>query len=775
MARMNAAFDIKSFDKGFITDSSPVDFPDGASYDEANFWIRENGERHRRLGLKVNVSPKSTPLTEDKPLGLAGIWHNVGGFSDQHFLFIQNGSEVSFFRYNGTDLDDQVGSLTIGAESKYADAAVLDGDLIIVNGEKDIRVLTCENPTADTPVITTKTHRLEIRDTFGVPDVVYRKRGTLDEEKIDLNNPKWVSYRPIGGVDSNDKDTNTLAVHIYNLRNQTWGHKRLSWTDPAGSADEIRAQKKDPITMFEKESKIGEFPSNADSVIASLQANVEVTTNRTIERFNALDAYGITPPSMAAPKGYFIIDALDRATSRQEAYEELLKREGAFDEIPAFPTDQSTGGAKAITEYGGRLWYAGFEDATESSTRLGSFLLYSQISRDRNAIARCYQNGDPTDKKEPEILATDGGSISIDGAYNIKKLEVLGTTLLVFAENGVWAVSGGSGDYFSPTSQRIERISTKGCISANSVVVDNLMCMYWSEDGIYAIQYEQQGRLGVNSVTRLRIQKYINNISPKRKSEVYGAYDGSLGQAVWVIPGETRYDDTEVLRFHVQRVAFTKDVFRTNSEYRLDGFIKVPPFSYAKKIPTDPEGNPLPSIEEGVYSQFSTVAIGVKDNIASRSITRSFFVGSFSQEEFLDWETDDARAFILTGAITGNDLARRKQVPYLTTHFRKTETYMDPVTQEPAPQSGCMMGAQWDWATSAVSGKWSEPQQVYRLRRAYFPSGLGFGIQGGVSTVVTRNKVRGRGRSIAFKFTTEPKKDCQLLGWNFQMDANNKI
>ncbi len=794
MSRQNAPFDFKSFDKGFITDANPVDFPLGASTEEANFWINEDGSRHRRLGLDPFKVPATHVPEVGEGLGLHGVWYNVGGKANQHFLYIQSGKKVHFFRYNATSLRDEVGHIDVNTNGQNSSAAVIDGELIIVDGGEDIISVRCDNPDANPAKISTEQFRLEIRDMFGVTDKIYKNMGTADEELIDLQDPKHIAYRPLPGVDSNTTGAANLDAHLYNLRNQTFARPRLPKGADGSSPEKIKANRKDPVDMFKSSEFDKRLPSNADNVITYLYPDIEDTTNRTVDRYHELDGLSNSVPNMQSPQGYFIIDALDRRASRIEVWRDLIEREDPVigdysitpdapieDFNPNLPEDKSISGAKVVVEYGGRLWYAGFEDSTSSQTRLNSYLLYSQISQSRGAVARCYQAGDPTDKVEPEVVATDGGALSIDGAYNIKRLEVLGTTLLVFAANGVWAVSGASGNYFSPTSQRIERLSNKGCISSRSVVVDDHMCMYWSEDGVYSIQYERQGRLIVKSLTRITIQKYINGIVMDAKAGVNGAYDGQLGQAIWVVPPNEKFGDTQVLRYHVKRDAWTRDVVSYNPTNQLNGFIKVPPFSYVAEptkvvvggtnvvvggrqvVLAEPRRDPV---------QFSTIAVGLYDDSKSE---RGFWIGSFVREDFLDWGTDDAKAYIVAGWVTGNDLARRKQVPYLTAHFKQTEQFIDPDTGAPSPASSCIFQSQWDWTQTAVSNKWSKPVQIYRLKRYYIPSSYAVPMDGGYGTVVTRNKVRGRGRTVSMKYETEPLKDCQILGWNFQMDSNSNI
>jgi hypothetical protein len=86
-------------------------------------------------------------------------------------------------------------------------------------------------------------------------------------------------------------------------------------------------------------------------------------------------------------------------------------------------------------------------------------------------------------------------------------------------------------------------------------------------------------------------------------------------------------------------------------------------------------------------------------------------------------------------------------------------------------QSSCKVRTQWDWANTANSKKWSSLFQAYRIRRPLLVSG-GEDYDTGFETVVTKNKIRGRGRAFALYLETEPGKDCNILGWNLTVNGN---
>lgn len=86
--------------------------------------------------------------------------------------------------------------------------------------------------------------------------------------------------------------------------------------------------------------------------------------------------------------------------------------------------------------------------------------------------------------------------------------------------------------------------------------------------------------------------------------------------------------------------------------------------------------------------------------------------------------------------------------------------------------SSCMVQHQWQWSNSSASNRWTTPRQYYRVRNPYYP-GEGE-ISDSFYVVETRNKVRGNGKVLSIKFSTEPGKHCTIHGWsvNFGVDGN---
>lgn len=82
--------------------------------------------------------------------------------------------------------------------------------------------------------------------------------------------------------------------------------------------------------------------------------------------------------------------------------------------------------------------------------------------------------------------------------------------------------------------------------------------------------------------------------------------------------------------------------------------------------------------------------------------------------------------------------------------------------------SSLLMQARWDWANAALSNKFSQQVQVYRNVR---PSAASIG---GFPIVVTKNKVRGKGRALQIRFVSETGKDAELVGWGVYIDKKDR-
>lgn len=560
--------------------------------------------------------------------------------------------------------------------------------------------------------------------------------------------------------------------HIYNLWNQGWGESRMTST---ASSSLIR-----PIDVYHSTTLA--LPANSDNLNSVLYPNNQIESNRTADRFHAEDLEANPQGSNVAPQGRYIIDALDRGLSRSEVFtKDLVDKEEDFRTADAHMSfEKSTGGCTTVAEYAGRVWYAGFSGDTSGSTiRMSSKILYSQTENDN--LTSCYQEADPTSKEDSALVDTDGGWVSIDAIDEVVKLVPTDTALVVFATNGVWAIAGIDGNTFAPTSSMVAKITDKGTLNAENIVQVDADIFFWAEDGLYHLQSVGFAEFKLLPMSKATINSLVLELNAEDFRGMSGAYDERLDRLVWIIDGSVGQAERRELIYHLAFQSFTlntyyKEVTASGSK-EVVSVVKVPQFISTANAINVVEG--LDNIVEGTDNIVieSSTRDGKTSRIAYLSLREAeegtyLFFSDLVDDGFMDWGTVDAPAHIVTGYVTGGDTSRQKQVPSLTVHCNRTETNATLTGVE--NESSCLVQSQWEWTNDAYANKWGPTIQAYRLPRPQI-RGIGEPVAEGIEVVTTRNKLRGRGRTVSLLFSTEESKDCQLLGWSMIASANGMV
>jgi len=778
MTQQKSTIEINKFVGGLITDASPLTFPENTSAVDINMVLNSDGSRQRALGLDYEAGFTQVATTISSagalPVGFNTFrWENVGGDPLKIILCVQFGNQVKFFNTDNnvlsTSLLDTHDFTTSAVDQKFSFAAV-DGNLVIATG---INLITTVVYTSG--VLTYSTDTIKVRDFFGIEDV---------DSGQDLTVGAGLQFRPLA----------LSQAHLYNLRNQSFAIPRY----PNNEEYVL-----DPIDGYKLSYNVykgsARHPSNSDAVGPFLYADASDSGDRNSKRYFAIDSVKNPLGSSKVAQGYFIIDLLDRGGSRlaEDARNRSNYPELAYS-VLSLPADKTPGGASVVGEFAGRVWYGGFSGevigSDKKSPRLSSYIAFSQLVQDPSMITQCYQEGDPTSDEEPDIIDTDGGFIRINNAYGISALVNLGKSFMVCGVNGIWRIFGGNDSGFSATNYVVEKITDKGVRGANSVVVVENSIVYWSDDGIYHLKQNEYGDWTSTNITQNRIQTLYNDISTEYKDNVVGVYDGFQRKVRWLYSNllyniqqqkELVYDinlnafyERHISQLNVGDVPLVAGAFLTNTFKAETG------------------------IDEVVSDGFDVISNG--DNVIISTTTRSsanslFEVGyvvvtqinpvinytfaAYTDDDFLDWKSAngvgvDAPSTLVTGQASGGDNMRFKQVPYLYVHSRRTESgFTTDINGDfvPINQSSCTIQSQWDWTNSANSNKWGSPFQAYRYNRAYFPADISDPFDTGHETIITKNKLRGRGRAIALKFTSSPGKEMHLYGWSLLMGMNANV
>lgn len=766
MARQSQANEFNTFVGGFVTEASPLTFPQNTALDIDNFILNKDGSLRRRLGMDYEdnhiLIDADTSLQANGEVSVSTHnWDNVGGNPALRIIVVQVGSKFKFFGTSGNSISSELlytYNTQFFNENMEVSSAVVGGTLVMAFGSGNLVKFTYDE---DSENITPEQFRLKTRDVFGV-EAVYNS--------LDLREVENVGIRPA-----------TLSqAHTYNLRNSTYAIPRLNGNDDAGGLQ-------DPISSFK--DGFSSFPSNSDSVIAALFADAEDEDSRFAERFFPEVLKESPLGNLESPRGYFIIDVLNRGLSRLEQIVKLQSEtfpEQSFDyPVTTLPQDRTTEGATVVSEFAGRMWYGGFSgsviDGDRHSPSLSSYVFYSRLVESPSDLGACHQVGDPTSKESPDVVDTDGGFIPVDGAYGIKSMVNIGSALIIIAENGVWAITGGSDYGFTATDNKVVKITEHGCSNRNSVVLVDSTVMYWGDDGIYQVSYSEVGDLGATNITTATIQTFYDEIDTQDKRAVQGAYDTYERKARWLFGNRfTDEADTVELVLDLNLGAFYKNTIPgvSTGNPNVVAFVELPPFRVGEVT------NNILFGDDQVVDDFDTVqdtskalVNGLREVAYLTVTSTSPFFYTFSKykdAEFIDWKTldgvgIDSPAYLITGYEGGGDFQRYKQVPYLTMHFEKTEDgfFTDELGDiYPTNESSCIVQAQWEWANSPQSGRWGREFQGYRHKRFYIPEDASDTFDNGFSTVITKNKLRGKGKVLSLLMKTSPTKNCKLLGWS---------
>lgn len=776
MPKAGQVVEVNTFVKGLITEASPLNFPANASKDEANFELNVDGSRDRRFGMDFeNPSTQRAPANGfDLSSGLGTYrWGSVGGLSDKEFLVVQVGKTLYFFdalvaniSYSG--LISTLEMAPFAASTKMSFASV-HGKLVVVGGISKVGVVEF-NSTTQTFSVTY--HNILVRDHWGIEVEAYATPSPFFPNDVITEGYEF---------DATYRDGIADQQHRYNLYNQSWGTER----DGPGAIGGVSGGR-DPVTFYFNELAL--YPSNSESVWTGVQFTPGVGGADPYEKIvPKLYKERIGADTVSA-KGHFIIDLLNRGSSRSLAIQRnALANPGLKEITPTLHADTTLGGATIVTEFAGRVFYAGFPgdvyDGDLRSPNLSNFVVFSSLVDTPKDIVNCYQQGDPTSRETSEIVDTDGGFIRISGAKNIIAMEHIGSALVVVADNGVWVVSGGSDYGFSATNYKVSKVTNNGGSSKASVVRDGSSVLYWASDAIYVVAPTQTGEFTATAITTGTIQKLYNNIASTSKRTVVGLFDTVNRKARWIYKDVDNVTDKELILDTVLGAFYQHTIANISVDSpKIYGMFLTSSFG----MTTGTSG--VLSGVDAVLSNTDDVVVPTTSRAAGLQSTKyltvskaagayQFAFSSYSDTTFTDWKSYngvgvDAKAYMETGAQTAGNSSLDKQIPYLTMHFRRTETsVINGVVQN---QSSCKVKSMWDWGNK--SGYSVMPLfQTYRYNKPYIPLTLNETIPDDYEVLTSKNKLRGRGKAFSMYMETEPLKDCRILGWSITLNGNTIV
>lgn len=726
-----------TFIRGLITEASPLSYPPDASYDEDNCMLFQKGSRTRRLGIDYDPSSVLYTLSGitaaniDENAISGFVWNNPGNNIGLSYYVLQVGLNLFFFNLNtepvtllatigGKDLTSfAIGTTAAAAASKLQFTAG-QGVLFCAGSQYEPFMVQLTSPGVS--VSLTRIY-VQVRDLDGVND----------------------------SLDSETEPSSLTNPHKYNLYNQGWCR-----SDPSGAT----ANTFDSWTGLPTTKKIIE-----QFITAPYHSQSGVYPGNNKVWYMAIDSKGtginvdqlrkLQVGSGLAAKGYFILNAFNKDYS-------------AASGISGLTALTTSNRPTTIGFFAGRVWYA-----------VNSTVYFSQVLRRPQQAGMCYQENDPTAQDINQLLASDGGVIQIPEMSHCIKLFPVGSGLLALADNGVWYITGNSSG-FSATDFTVSKLSPIGSDSPDSVIEIDGEVYWFSRVGIQGMS-QKNGLFGPvqNNVDKLiitnnTIQGYYNQLSDLSRQTAQVAYDPATNVIQWMFKNPvatwTPYFDW-FLNFNLN----TRSFYPWSIPSSMADIVPFPAAVFITPLPIRLSG------ETDRYLSYFKYLFVQPDSPSFKICFGQFYDNSFSDWRTFEGETGyEYSSYLETGfemlgtpSADGSKmvpaLMRKKRIPFLMSYLQSTETAWVSVSTGQYvvdKPSSCILTTKWDWSRSAVSNKWSSPVELYRRSHIQIPDNTSTSLDTGYPTVVSKNKIRGNGRAIQFKFEThEIAHDFNLLGW----------
>lgn len=647
MARGRGAKQFFNFNKGWITEASPMTFPENAAKDLENVILDVDGSIRRRPGVDFEAAFAKFGLAEEPVTVQANAitfnrWTNVAGSGGVNFTVAQFGTTLHFHRIDG----DQTSASSVGT---------VDMTSFVKNIQEAPKSIV---------QVTSGLGFLFVTGRYIDPFYVEYDGTNLTANAINIQ------IRDFEGTDDNlltDERPQILTTdHLYNLFNQGWPIDRINiYADITAVSGSIG----DSVTIdSDVPGPLGAFPSNADIQYLGTKVDGSGDLVFDIAELNA-QTFGNTQ----APQGHFIIDAF--AQDRDDISGISLV---GTTTIPTRP--------ETVAFHNGRVFFSGlFAQGVTGN------VYFSQQLTDISKAGKCFQEQDPTAETFNDLLATDGGVIPIPNAGRILKIEEGHDGIVVFAANGVWQITGSDGK-FSATNLAVTKITDVGCIGAETVVVADDIMLYWSDAGIIALQPDQiSGQLNDANLSKNTIQIGYLLIGGLQRMFGRGTFISEEKKVVWLYSTDTAFDGITnrfkyngVLVFDTQLGAFYKYLIQDTAQTvpYVAGIVPTVPFTTGTITENVTVGGVTVTVSAVDVTVSSEGATGVDitswkllTTIDSDTASKvDFTMGEFYSRSFKDWFKKDGigiepAAFLETGYELAGNAMVDKQPVYVFSYF----------------------------------------------------------------------------------------------------------
>lgn len=705
-----AAFAVENnFKNGLITEATGLNFPENACTSTDNCVFNFDGSVSRRLGFDFEDDFTTKTIDRNNSVVSTYLWKNVAGVGTVSVLVQQVGATLYFYEVDGTtstSLGAKATTVSLTAVSGAPTAEAVECQYASGNGVLFVTHPYCEpfyvSYDISAHTATGHTITLKIRDFEG-----------------DTADASAISER-VAGKDRN----NVSKAHLYNLYNQGWNLANLTIWDAAQTY----------------------MPSNADVMW------------RFVDSAGTFDAGAtqiakINPGNTLASKGHYIINLASSGRNTLVS---------ADDGTTITTVTETTTGAyrpSTCAFFAGRVFYSGIQ-----VNKFNTSIYFSQIIERDDQYGFCYQNNDPTSKDEFDLLPSDGGVITIPEAGTIIKLVTVTGGLMVFAQKGVWFITGSTGIGFTANDFTQIAVSSVTTLSHTSFVNIANSVTWWTAEGIYLAESSQNASPTVKRITFEKIQSYYDSISLNSKKTARGAYNYITNVVQWIFKETTTgnlnddYEFDSVLNLNVGTGAFypwtiPSSAVKINSLLLLDGSAGL----LITNNVIDDSANLVIDDSSNQVITFSAVNSGVVPQLTylvsyANGGSYKFTFASARNTNYLDWLQydeigQDFDSYFVTGYKLRGQGIRRWHHNWLR------------IFSENTVDTKFTIKGLWDYATSDDTNRWSEAQTITNSLTNY-------------SNISKRVKIRGHGLVLQLKVESVAGYPFEIIGWAEYVTGN---
>ncbi len=717
---------VNNFVRGLITEAAELTFPEGASVDESNCELNRDGTRRRRLGVAYEDANVLSSFTiSDNEIISVGDWSNVKGNPDFEVLVVQKGATLYFYNK---------GSLPYSNQEFVQSISLTPYEHSGSNGAENAK---CQFTSIKGNLVVSSPEIKTIAIEYPEDNVVVV--GDPEGLTVSVIDFRVRDFEWIGNTSTYYTDDNTPNDY------RKYDAMNTGWNTGNGAPTDLTKRLTHP--WF---------------------SGKDIDDNYSEAEFDKV--YGGTS---LTGNGHFILDFFNK---------DRIAASGLF--IPSPPSgfnDVESSRFRTVESFSGRVFYAGLSSAKHAGT-----ILFSRLVEDVSDLGVCHQQNDPTSEYLSDLLPTDGGEITIPDAVKITKLYSYQNSLFVFAENGVWQITGVDG-VFTADAFSVNRVSRIGLLQPECFVEAEGVPFWWSRFGIHTLQTDPvSGQGTAQNLTIPTIQSFWDAISQDAKLKATGVYDSINKRIYWAYP-----DDGETVASKMNNFLILDIPLQAFFPWRIedqdtntDCVVGLAFYSGygAKSLELDVRTNGgiddvvLSNGDDVVSTQISSFTTDKPAIIllCRDGATNKMTIGSFSSADFLDWGTANYVSFAETGYDFVGDLVTKKNAPYIAVYSRLTEegfTVTNEGDYEVIRPSSLFVSTAWDF-----NSDFKESQQAYRKKFPVIvdPSDL-TKFDYPESVITTRLKVRGKGRSMRIRYESEQGKDFILLGWGIIQGRNPRF